>query len=128
LLSHLSDNHPNHPGLVVAAGGSGHAFKFAPVIGQVIADVLERKPKYVSPPSTRLGHLELLLCHQRVKSYMITGAFAPFPRACSKYKQLFQWRTPPLAAAAATATAAAKREASRYDNADTRGVNLVAKL
>jgi glycine/D-amino acid oxidase-like deaminating enzyme len=29
---------PERPGLVVAAGGSGHAFKFAPVIGELIAD------------------------------------------------------------------------------------------
>jgi sarcosine oxidase len=29
---------PEHPGLVVATGGSGHAFKFAPVLGQLIAD------------------------------------------------------------------------------------------
>ncbi|HEY0483654.1 MAG TPA: FAD-dependent oxidoreductase [Kofleriaceae bacterium] len=31
--------HPARPGLTVAAGGSGHAFKFAPVIGAVIADI-----------------------------------------------------------------------------------------
>ncbi len=32
---------PEPEGLVVAAGGSGHAFKFAPVIGDVIADAVE---------------------------------------------------------------------------------------
>jgi glycine/D-amino acid oxidase-like deaminating enzyme len=32
---------PDREGLVVAAGGSGHAFKFAPVIGDVIADAVE---------------------------------------------------------------------------------------
>ncbi len=30
---------PGRPGLVVATGGSGHAFKFAPVLGDLIADV-----------------------------------------------------------------------------------------
>ncbi|MCY3836561.1 MAG: FAD-dependent oxidoreductase [Anaerolineaceae bacterium] len=30
-----------YPGLLVATGGSGHAFKFAPVLGELIADVLE---------------------------------------------------------------------------------------
>jgi len=34
---------PCHPGLVVAAGDSGHAFKFAPVLGGIIADVVEGK-------------------------------------------------------------------------------------
>lgn len=38
------DHDPDRPGLVVAAGDSGHAFKFAPVVGGLIADVVERKP------------------------------------------------------------------------------------
>jgi glycine/D-amino acid oxidase-like deaminating enzyme len=38
------DHHPDRPGLVVAAGDSGHAFKFAPVLGPLIADVVERRP------------------------------------------------------------------------------------
>jgi glycine/D-amino acid oxidase-like deaminating enzyme len=38
------DHHPQRPGLVVAAGDSGHAFKFAPVLGGLIADVVERRP------------------------------------------------------------------------------------
>jgi glycine/D-amino acid oxidase-like deaminating enzyme len=32
--------HPRRPGLTVATGGSGHAFKFAPVIGPIIADAV----------------------------------------------------------------------------------------
>ncbi|MCA1595892.1 MAG: sarcosine oxidase, partial [Chloroflexi bacterium] len=32
---------PDRPGLVVATGGSGHAFKFAPVLGEIIADAVE---------------------------------------------------------------------------------------
>jgi glycine/D-amino acid oxidase-like deaminating enzyme len=32
------------PGLVVAAGGSGHGFKFAPVLGELIADAVEGRP------------------------------------------------------------------------------------
>jgi glycine/D-amino acid oxidase-like deaminating enzyme len=31
--------HPDKPDLVVATGGSGHAFKFAPVLGALIADI-----------------------------------------------------------------------------------------
>jgi len=33
------DRHPELEGLVVAAGGSGHAFKMAPLLGAMIADV-----------------------------------------------------------------------------------------
>ncbi len=32
---------PAHPGLVVATGDSGHGFKFAPVLGDLIADAVE---------------------------------------------------------------------------------------
>jgi sarcosine oxidase / L-pipecolate oxidase len=35
------DHDPERPGLVVAAGDSGHGFKFAPMIGGLIADVVE---------------------------------------------------------------------------------------
>jgi sarcosine oxidase len=39
----LIDRDPERPGLVVATGDSGHAFKFAPVLGGIIADVVEGK-------------------------------------------------------------------------------------
>jgi glycine/D-amino acid oxidase-like deaminating enzyme len=35
---------PDRPGLAVASGDSGHGFKFAPVLGEVIADAIEGKP------------------------------------------------------------------------------------
>jgi glycine/D-amino acid oxidase-like deaminating enzyme len=34
---------PDRPGLTVAGGGSGHGFKFAPVLGTIIADAMERR-------------------------------------------------------------------------------------
>ena len=34
---------PERNGLVVAAGDSGHGFKFAPLLGDLIADVVEGK-------------------------------------------------------------------------------------
>jgi len=37
------DHHPELQGLSVATGGSGHAFKMAPVLGELIADVAESK-------------------------------------------------------------------------------------
>jgi glycine/D-amino acid oxidase-like deaminating enzyme len=33
--------HPDRPHVAVATGGSGHAFKFAPVLGELVADVLD---------------------------------------------------------------------------------------
>lgn len=38
------DFDPDHPGLFVATGGSGHGFKFAPLLGVIAADVIEGTP------------------------------------------------------------------------------------
>lgn len=35
---------PGREGLTVASGGSGHAFKFAPVLGALVADAVEGRP------------------------------------------------------------------------------------
>lgn len=35
--------HPDHPGLFLATGGSGHGYKFLPVLGDKIVDALEGK-------------------------------------------------------------------------------------
>jgi len=45
LISHV----PGVDGVVIAAGGSGHAFKFAPVLGEIIVDVIEKKPNRFAP-------------------------------------------------------------------------------
>lgn len=37
----IVDADPAREGVVVAAGGSGHGFKFAPMLGSIIADVME---------------------------------------------------------------------------------------
>ncbi len=34
---------PERPGLIIATGDSGHGFKFAPVLGEIIADAVEGK-------------------------------------------------------------------------------------
>jgi glycine/D-amino acid oxidase-like deaminating enzyme len=54
---------PNRPGLTIAAGGSGHGFKFAPVIGDPIADAVEGianefTPKFRWRPGLRLQRAE----------------------------------------------------------------------
>ncbi len=38
------DRHPQWTGLTVATGDSGHGFKFAPILGGLIADAVEGKP------------------------------------------------------------------------------------
>lgn len=38
------DRHPQWAGITVATGDSGHGFKFAPVLGKLIADAVEGKP------------------------------------------------------------------------------------
>lgn len=40
----LIDYHPKYQNLFVATGGSGHAYKFVPIIGDRIADVMLDKP------------------------------------------------------------------------------------
>ncbi|GFF31012.1 L-pipecolate oxidase [Aspergillus udagawae] len=39
----IFDYHPEHKNLFIATGGSGHAFKFLPVLGKYIVGSLERK-------------------------------------------------------------------------------------
>ena len=51
---------PDHEGLVIAAGDCGHGFKFAPVLGEIIADAVEEKPnpilqKFRWRPEVRVG-------------------------------------------------------------------------
>ena len=36
--------HPSRQGLVVSTGGSGHGFKFAPILGSLTADAVEDIP------------------------------------------------------------------------------------
>lgn len=45
----LVDRVPGRPDLTVAAGGSGHGFKFAPVLGTIIADAVEGRANPWSP-------------------------------------------------------------------------------
>ncbi|MFN8857092.1 MAG: N-methyl-L-tryptophan oxidase [Planctomycetaceae bacterium] len=39
----IIDRHPDHPAVVVGAGFSGHGFKFAPVVGQALAELALRE-------------------------------------------------------------------------------------
>lgn len=51
---------PDRKGLVIAAGDCGHGFKFAPVLGEIIADAVEENPnpilqKFRWRPEVRVG-------------------------------------------------------------------------
>jgi sarcosine oxidase len=35
--------HPEHPQVAVAAGFSGHGFKFVPLVGEVLADLVTER-------------------------------------------------------------------------------------
>jgi sarcosine oxidase len=37
------DHHPTQPRVLIASPCSGHGFKFAPVIGEILADLIEHK-------------------------------------------------------------------------------------
>lgn len=39
----LLDEHPRLPGLFLATGDSGHGFKFAPLLGELVGDALDRR-------------------------------------------------------------------------------------
>jgi sarcosine oxidase len=51
------DVHPEVPGVVLAAGFSGHGFKFAPVVGEVLADLAEQGRTTWPIELFRLGRL-----------------------------------------------------------------------
>ncbi len=60
---------PDRPGLTVASGGSGHGFKFAPVLGELVANAVEgrddpRLAKFRWRPEVVLEHgNEAARCH-----------------------------------------------------------------
>ena len=49
----ILDRHPDHPGVAIGAGFSGHGFKFTPAIGEVLADLV------LDPAATSLERLKL---------------------------------------------------------------------
>ncbi len=43
----LVDRHPEHPNALIASPCSGHGFKFAPVIGEILADLVQgKRPRF----------------------------------------------------------------------------------
>ena len=50
----IVDRHPAWPHVVIGAGFSGHGFKFAPAIGEILAD-LALDPDAAPPPRFAIG-------------------------------------------------------------------------
>ncbi len=51
----ILDRHPAHPNVLVASPCSGHGFKFAPAIGEVLADMAQGRPPRYDLSPFRLG-------------------------------------------------------------------------
>jgi len=49
---------PEREGLVVAAGGSGHGFKFAPVVGEILAELVTHGQTRHDITRFRLGRFD----------------------------------------------------------------------
>ena len=49
------DVHPAYPHVAIAAGFSGHGFKFAPVVGAALADLVEKGRSDLPLSRFRLG-------------------------------------------------------------------------
>ena len=55
----LIDVHPQHPNVAVAAGFSGHGFKFASVVGEILADLADKGRTELPIEMFRIGRLRL---------------------------------------------------------------------
>ncbi|KAK7691746.1 hypothetical protein QCA50_005146 [Cerrena zonata] len=51
----IISRHPTDQGLVLATSGSGHAYKFLPTIGSLVADLIEDKLEPYSRSEIRTG-------------------------------------------------------------------------
>lgn len=40
----ILDRHPAYPNVIIGAGFSGHGFKLAPVVGQILGTLAQEKP------------------------------------------------------------------------------------
>jgi glycine/D-amino acid oxidase-like deaminating enzyme len=59
----IIDRHPMHPGAWIVSPCSGHGFKFAPAIGEAVADLVTGKaPRYDLEPFS-LGRQTLAVSH-----------------------------------------------------------------
>ncbi len=54
----ILDHHPRHPQIVIGAGFSGHGFKFAPVIGDMLAALALDRPDPVPRDAFRVDRFE----------------------------------------------------------------------
>ena len=53
----ILDGHPDHANVIIAAGFSGHGFKFASLVGEVLADLAEKGRTDLPIDLFRVGRL-----------------------------------------------------------------------
>jgi sarcosine oxidase len=56
------DRHPEYPQVVIAAGFSGHGFKFAPVVGEILADLADKGSTHWPIGMFRIGRFPQQMC------------------------------------------------------------------
>lgn len=83
-LDFVIDHDPAYESLVVAAGDSGHGFKFAPVLGDLIADIVEVPSPFSLALSVIMALVLLSSC-----SHSNSAQKKP-----SKFRKKFQYRAP----------------------------------
>jgi monomeric sarcosine oxidase len=54
----ILDKHPNYENVVIAAGFSGHGFKFGPIIGEILAQLVMGNPSPLSLDTFRITRFE----------------------------------------------------------------------
>jgi sarcosine oxidase len=54
----LLDTHPDHDNVVIGAGFSGHGFKFASVVGEILADIAVEGATQLPIEPFRIGRFD----------------------------------------------------------------------
>ena len=75
----LIDLHPDHPQVSFAAGFSGHGYKFASVIGEIMADLAERQATRHDISLFNLARFtgQVSQLHQQKVDMLARGAWSP---------------------------------------------------
>jgi sarcosine oxidase len=58
----IIDRHPDYPQVLIAAGFSGHGFKFAPVVGEILADLADKGSTHWPISMFGIGRFRQQMC------------------------------------------------------------------